>query len=101
MDHRVKVLAPFGLNQIIKKLRAKAPDSVFRYSLPRVTLIVLTATTHLWHDVLGSRNPVFGGVLFLAAVAGTAATEAERAAIHVDIFVPVLRPRPLPSISQS
>ena len=68
MDQTVKVLVPFGLNQIIKKLRAKVPDSVFRYALPLVVLMVLTGATYLLRDVLGSRNPVLGAVLVVVYI---------------------------------
>ena len=55
-----------GLNQIIKKLRARCPDPVLRYAAPLGLFIVLTLATALWFDVLGWRNPVFGGIVVLA-----------------------------------
>ena len=55
-----------GLKQLITRLRARVPDPVFRYAAPVGLLIVLTGATYLWFDMLGWRNPVFGGIVVLA-----------------------------------
>ncbi len=55
-----------GLNEIIRRLRATLPDPVWRYAAPLGLLIVLTGATYLWYEVLGWRNPVFGGIVVVA-----------------------------------
>jgi PAS domain S-box-containing protein len=68
MDRAARFLCQFGLNQIIRGLRTKVPEPVFRYAPPLATLVVLLAATWVPYVLLGWKNPLFGGVLVVAYI---------------------------------
>src|SRR5580693_7563272 len=63
-----EIPVPFGLNQIVKRLRARLTSPVFRYALPLGMMTVLTGATYLWYDVLGWRSPIFGGIVVIGYI---------------------------------